>query len=267
VPRATRIPPAVRQLPVPRGPALRRLVALSVLLALVLGAWSWLRDSSLVRISTVTVTGVSSSEGTAVRAALTRAARGMTTLHVRKDDLRAAVSGYSSVAAISTQKDFPHGLAIEVTERAPVALVEIAGERIPVGAGGRLMRGVKPRRPLPVLETNKLGPGGRLSDPQARSEVAILAAAPEVLRHRVAKVSKGTKGLTLDVRSGPQLFFGGTTRLRAKWMATARVLAEPSAQGAVYLDVRVPERVAAGGLGTLPENAADPLGSDPQVQP
>jgi cell division protein FtsQ len=246
---------------------LRRIVALVVLLVLLAGGWSWLRDSSLVRVRTVTVTGVSSSQGAAVRAALTKAAKDMTTLHVRKDDLRAAVDGFSSVAGISTQTDFPHGLAIEVTEREPVALVEIAGDRIPVGAGGRLMRGVKPRSPLPVLETNKLGPGGRLTDPQALAAVATLAAAPEVLRHRVSKVFKSGKGLTLDVRSGPELFFGGTARLRAKWMATARVLAEPSAQGAVYLDVRIPERVAAGGLGTLPENATDPLGPDPQVQP
>jgi cell division protein FtsQ len=238
-----------------------------VLVALLGGAWIWLRDSSLVRVRSVTVTGVSSSEGAAVRRALIRAARQQSTLHVRQDDLRAAVAGFSSVADISTQKDFPHGLAIEVTEREPVAIVDLAGERVPVGAGGRLMRGVKPTRPLPVLDAHRLGPGGRLTDHDALAAVATLAAAPEVLRHRVNKVFVGSKGVTLDVRSGPQLFFGATSRLRAKWMATARVLAEPSAAGAVYLDVRLPERVAAGGLGTLPTTASDPLGADPQVQP
>jgi cell division protein FtsQ len=247
--------PVLARIPRPRGFALRRLVALAVVLVLLAGAWTWLRDSGLVRIRTVTVTGVSSSEGAEVRAALVRAARGMTTLHVREDDLRAAVSGFSSVARITTQRDVPHGLAIEVTEREPVAVVEIAGQRIPVGAGGRLMRGVKPR------------PSGRLTDRAALAAVASLAAAPEVLRHRVNKVFTGPKGLTLDVRSGPQLFFGGTGRLHAKWMAAARVMAEPSAAGAVYLDVRLPERVAAGGLGTLPQTSADPLGANPQLQP
>jgi cell division protein FtsQ len=225
------------------------------------------RDSSLVGIDAVSVTGVSSSEGAAVREALTKAAKGMTTLHVRQDDLRAAVAGFASVARISTQKDFPHGLAIEVTERQPVAVVDMGGDRIPVGAGGRLMRGVKPSRPLPVLQANRLGPDGRLADRRTLAAVATLAAAPEVLRHRVSSVSTTSKGLTLDVRSGPQLYFGALTRLRAKWMATARVLAEPSAAGAVYLDVRIPERVAAGGLGQLPENRSNPLGTDPQLQP
>jgi len=54
-------------------------------------------------------------------------------------------------------------------------------------------------------------------------------------------------------------------------MAAARVLAEPSAAGAVYLDVRVPRRVAAGGLGTVPQEAptANPQApeANPQPQP
>ena len=60
----------------------------------------------------------------------------------------------------------------------------------------------------------------------------------------------------LDLRDGPDLIFGDARRAAAKWAAAARVLAEPSAAGATYLDLRVPERVAAGGLGPVPE--ADP---------
>ena len=65
------------------------------------------------------------------------------------------------------------------------------------------------------------------------------------------------------MRAGPQLFFGTSARPLAKWMATARVLAEPSAAGAVYLDVRVPERVAAGGLGSAPTTPDTSLDLDP----
>jgi len=72
--------------------------------------------------------------------------------------------------------------------------------------------------------------------------------------------------------AGPQLFFGTSQRPVAKWMAAARVLAEPSSAGAVYLDVRVPERVAAGGLGVRPAVEADPLAPGavapiPEAQP
>jgi cell division protein FtsQ len=242
----------------------RLAAALAVLLALLLGAWLWLRDSSLVAVRQVTVTGVSSSQGAEVRSALTDAATTMTTLHVRQSVLDDAVRGFSSVASLSVHTDFPHRMTIEVTERRPIALVAIAGEDVPVGAGGRLMRGVRPVGPLPRLTANRLAPGGELTDPKARAAVAALAAAPQILRTRVARVFTGPKGLTLDFRSGPELFFGAAHRLDAKWMATARVLADPSAAGAVYLDVRIPERPAAGGLGTVPPDAIDPLMLDPQ---
>ena len=47
----------------------------------------WLRDSSLVRVRDVTVTGVTSSQEARVREALRRSALQMTTLHVHEDDL------------------------------------------------------------------------------------------------------------------------------------------------------------------------------------
>ena len=36
--------------------------------------------------------------------------------------------------------------------------------------------------------------------------------------------------------------------MRAKWTAAARVLADPSSRGAAYIDLRLPDRPAAGGL-------------------
>jgi cell division protein FtsQ len=239
-----------------------RIGGLVALASLVLGGgWLWARDSSLVAVERVEVIGLSSTEGDAVRRALETAARGMTTLHVREDELMEAVAHYPSVAALRAQADFPHGLSIEVTEREPIAEVDLAGDVVAVGAGGRLMRGVEPERKLPVLHATRLAPGDRLTDPEALEAVSVLAAAPEVLRERVKRIWSGPKGLSLDLRSGPQLFFGSAHRPVAKWMAIARVLAEPSSEGAVYLDVRVPERVAAGGLGTPP--TAESL--EPQV--
>jgi cell division protein FtsQ len=68
----------------------------------------------------------------------------------------------------------------------------------------------------------------------------------------------GSEGLTVELRDGPPLIFGTRDDAPAKWAAAARVLAEPSAAGATYLDLRVPGRVAAGGLGPVPqEGAAD----------
>jgi cell division protein FtsQ len=61
-------------------------------------------------------------------------------------------------------------------------------------------------------------------------------------------VYPGPRGLTAPLSNGPVLYFGGPERLRAKWTAVARVLADKSSAGATYLDVRLPERPAAGGL-------------------
>lgn len=244
------------------GRAWRAAAGLAAALIVLAGGWMWLRGSSLVAVERVEVIGVSSSEGDAVVRALETAARGMTTLDVREDELHEAVAHLTSVAGLRAQADFPHGLSIEVTEREPIAGVDLGGDVVAVGAGGRLMRGVEPTGRLPVLHATRLAPGDRLTDPEALDAVSVLAAAPEVLRERVKRIWSGPKGLSLDLRSGPQLFFGTSDRPIAKWMATARVLAEPSAAGAVYLDVRVPERVAAGGLGTAPADAT----LEPQVE-
>jgi cell division protein FtsQ len=255
--------PRPRHLPHPRVPV--RLLAALALAIVTAAAWMWLRDSSLVAVRDVAVTGVSSSQGAEVRAALTAAADDMTTLHVREDDLREAVRRFSSVAGLRVETDFPHTLRIEVVERRPVAVVTLGSQVIAVGAGGRLMRGVRPTSPLPSVTATRIAPGDRLSDPAALTAIGVLAQAPLPLRRRVSRAYRGKQGLTLDLRQGPQLIFGDASDAAAKWQAAARVLAEPSAQGAVYLDVRVPGRVAAGGLGTAPEPETDPLALTPQA--
>ena len=56
------------------------------------------------------------------------------------------------------------------------------------------------------------------------------------------------QGLAATLESGPKLYFGGGSRLAAKWGAAAQVLADRTSKGASYLDLRVPERPVAGGL-------------------
>ncbi len=254
-----------RALPAVRIPALPLRPILSLVAAVIVigGGWIWARDSSLVAVKQVEVIGLSTNEAPQVRRALATAAEGMTTLHFDRSVLNAAVADYPSVAGLRVQTDFPHGVSIEVTEREPIAEVDLAGDVVPVGAGGRLMRGVKPSTRLPVLHASRLAPGGRLTDPKALAAVSVLAAAPTPLRRKISRIWSSKKGLTLDMRAGPQLVFGTASRPEAKWIATARVLAEPSSAGAVYLDVRVPERVAAGGLGTAPTESEDSLALDP----
>ena len=234
------------------GPRLRvRLIAATLVLAVVCGgAYAWLRDSSLVAVKQVYISGLSSSDEAKIRTALKAAAMDMTTLHVRHEQLDAAVKPFPSVKSLTVTADFPHDLSIEVVERHPVAALETEGGRIAVGAGGLIMRGLRADASLPTVRAKSTGAGGRLTDERALAAVAVLAAAPRDLRERTMFAFYAKRGLTLHLEDGPRLIFGSERGSAAKWAAAARVLADRRAAGASYLDLRVPERVAAGGLPT-----------------
>lgn len=240
----------------------RRISAVAMVLVLLGGGFLWLRDSDLVAVRDVTVTGVSSNQETRVREALRRAGLGMTTLHVRRDELRAAASPYASVADLRAEPDFPDKLRIEVVERVPAALLVAGDQEVAVSTGGLLLRGVRPDDGTPVIAVRQLPIGARLDDPRVRSAVAVLAGAPPELRERIEEAGTGTRGTQLELRDGPDLIFGSPSRLEAKWMAATRVLADSSAKGATYLDLRMPEWTAAGGIGPVESATEAPPGDD-----
>jgi len=230
-----------------RRPPARAVAACACVLALLGGGWLWLRDSGLVAVDQVSVTGLSGTEAPRVRAALEGAARDMTTLHVRPDQLRTAVEPYPSIMAVDAHADFPHRLRIVVHEHVAVAALAAGSDRVPVAADGTLLRGSSTSG-LPVVAVAAPPPGDTLSDKRALRVVTLLAAAPPELRGKVSRVFAGPRGLTAPLANGPVLYFGGADRLRAKWTAAAHVLADRSSAGATYIDLRLPERPAAGGL-------------------
>ena len=234
---------------------LRGLAAIVVLAGLLAGGWLWVRDSGLARVTEVRVTGASTSDEGRIRAALERAARDMTTLHLREQALYDAVAPYPSVAGLRIDADFPRGLAVEVLEHRPVAALEVDGRRTPVSGGGIVLTGVQADRDLPSIRGKQV-PGERVEDARTREALAIADAAPQELLARGDRLWWGSQGLTMDMREGPPLVFGTRDDAAAKWAAAARVLAEPSAAGATYLDLRIPGRVAAGGLGPVLQEGA-----------
>jgi cell division protein FtsQ len=246
-----RRPPLPTRLP---HPPLRATAAFLCVLGVLGAMWLWLRDSSLVAVRSVTVTGVSGPDAGQVRAALADAARDMTTLHVKTGELRTAVDPYPTVLDVSTDADFPHGLRIAVHERNPIGAVVAGTQRVPVAADGTLMRTTS-SADLPEISAKALPGGSHASDPGVRHAVAVLSAAPPALRARVQRVYVGERGWTLPLRNGPVLYLGGSERLAAKWAAIVAVLADPTSTGATYLDVRLPERPAAGGLEPIPDPA------------
>ena len=232
-------------------PRLKRgaVVALAAAVLLTALYHLWFRDSSFARVEKVTIFGLSTSDAPRIRNALEAAARDQSTLNVSVADLEQAVASYPIVHSLSVTPDFPHGLTIDVVEHRPVLALVAGSRRIAVNAAGTLLPGVAATSGLPVIRLKGAPPQRELTDPHTLQLVRVLGAAPDALRRRLldARERRG-KGIVVRVRQGPDLIFGSAERAGAKWAAAARVLADPKAAGASYVDVRLPERPAAGGL-------------------
>ncbi len=229
------------------------------LLAALAVAGLWVRDSELVGIEQVSVTGVEGAEAGAIRGALIAAARDMTTLHVRTEELERAVESYPLVRRLSAEADFPHRLRITVNAHQPVAAVQIGGRRTAVAADGTLLRGNE-TDDLPSVGIRSTPPGDRIRDKRALGAVRLLAAVPRPLRSRVQRAFLGQRGVTATLDQGPKLYFGQASDLPAKWAAAARVLGDERTQGASYVDVRLPDRPAVGGLPPPDKDSTSTLG-------
>jgi cell division protein FtsQ len=239
-------------LALPRGVTARRLGIALAVLALLGGGWLLLRKSPLVSVEHVQIAGVQGVDAGPIDAALRSAARGMSTLNVNVGKLRASVGPYHVVRNLSVSTSFPHGLRIHVVEQLPVAAVSAGGAHTAVAADGvvlgpELLASERVQLPAITLVAGSPVPvGGYIENATARAELNALGAAPRVLLGWVSRVFMGSEGLTVAMRDGLSIYFGDATRPHAKWLSAARVLADPSSAGATYVDVRAPERPAAG---------------------
>jgi cell division protein FtsQ len=240
---------------------------LSVILAA--GYQFWLRDSSLVAVENVTVTGLTTKDADRLRSALTTAGRTMTTLNLDRAALDRAVAGHPVVRGLEVEAEFPHGLHVHVIEHQPAAMAVSDAGSVPVAGDGTVLRGLAVEGELPTVAVE--GPLGqdRLVDPDARGAAAVAGAAPALLRSRIDEVTRSSDddGYVATLRDGPELIFGAATRLRAKWAAAARVLADLDSRGASYVDLRIPGRPAVGGLAATTLAPVAPAGTDLGVAP
>jgi cell division protein FtsQ len=226
-----------------------------ILALLAAGYQLWFRNSSLVAVEDVSVGGISGPERGQVTAALEKAAGEMTTLSVDDDALRAAVAGFGTVAGITAEADFPHGLAIEVRERPPVLIATAGGQELPVASDGTVLPGVDVgEENLPKVPVEDLPAQGRLEG-DALAIALVLGATPEPLRPLIDAVTFAEpEGVQVTLRGGVPVYFGGSEAARDKWAAVAAVLASPKIDTLTYLDVRVADRPSLGGA-ALPATA------------
>jgi len=231
-----------------RHPRLRLalLVAILSTLLLTLG-WLWLRNSSLVAVRHVQVAGAQGPDAQAIESALVAAARHMSTLDVHPAALRAAVAPFPIVRGLQVSAAFPHGLRIRVIEQPPVAVLVAAGAHTAVAADGVVLGPALASASLPTLPGGAVPPAGqRVGSRSLLATLTVMGAAPDALAKDLVRAFNGPMGLTLVLRRNLLAYFGDESRRHAKWLSLARVLADPSSAGASYIDVRLPERPAAG---------------------
>jgi cell division protein FtsQ len=236
----------LRSRAIPR-PSPKVVVAVVAVVALGFGAWLWFRDSSLVAVKRVAVTGVTGPDAARIRDALETSARNMTTLDVNMGQLNTAVGPYPVVKKLQVSTQFPHGMRIHVVEENPVAEVQVGGRTIAVASDGTLLHDAATTAQLPLLQLRSSPGGTQLTAQDGLSLVTLLAAAPyQMLSHVSQASTSGAHGLVAQLRNGPSIYFGGADRLGAKWTAADAVLLSSGSAGAEYIDVSDPGRPVAG---------------------
>lgn len=233
----------------------------SVVLVLVVAlcawlGWMWYRSSSFVKVERVTVTGLGGPNVSRIRADLRGEALQMTTLNINISRLEAAVSQYAYVRRLAVTSEGAHGVVIHVYEQVPVATVQVGNQSEVVDGADRLLSSDTTHGQLPVIALAAAPEGSVVSAPGARAAIAVLAAAPYALLAHVANAtSSSAHGVIVQLRRGPQLYFGPSSQLEQKWTAAVAVLQNKNSAGASYIDVTDPQRPAAG-TGVSPKQTA-----------
>jgi cell division protein FtsQ len=230
--------------------------------ALLGGGWLLVRNSSLVAVEHVHISGVHGVGAREIRLVLDEAAKHMTTLNASTATLRHRLAGFAQVRGVHVSTSFPHTIHITVSEQLPVAVLSGSAGRTALAADGAVLGSAFATGQLPVID-GQSSSSQRVQGATTLSYLTVLGAAPGVLLKYVARAYTSPKGVTLAMRNGLLVYFGDDTRPHAKWLSLARVLADSGSAGATYIDVRLPERPAAGIAGEDSSSSAQVSGLDP----
>jgi cell division protein FtsQ len=214
-----------------------------VLTALGVAAWVvW--GSPLLAVSSVRVDGAGSLTADQVRSAA-GVAEGTPLLRVDVDAAAARVARLPQVASVQVTRGWPQTVVITVEERVPVAVVEQAGTRSLVDAGGVLFDTVTGEPPAGVVPLDVAAPGP--DDPATRAGLAALVELPRAVRAQVASVTaRSGNEVTLSLVDGTTVLWGTAEDSGEKadvLVALVGQLASGALEPATTIDVSVPSAV------------------------
>ena len=218
----------------------RYVIASVLLVGLVIGGIWLVFVGSFLTVQQVQVQG----ESLLTRQQILAAAQVPDGAHLVEVDLgaiRSRVGALAPVRRVDVSRDWPHGVLIKVTERTPVAVVEIGGRFHAMDADGVLFRDyLRPPPGMPrVVSSADI-------DSAALAEAArVIAALPAALAARVDHVAvAGLDQVSLAMRGGALVIWGSDAQSDLKAQVLTRLLTRP---GHTY-DVSVPgQPVTSGG--------------------
>lgn len=230
------------------------LLALVLAIGLAISWFTWLRDLPVFEIRDVRVTGLetlSTAEDQEEAAALTRTVTtslgGMTTLHVRQDELDRALARWPRVAGVDVSTEFPNGATARLDLREDGSVIGEGDTAVLVATDGTLLGPVGEGTGTLPLIGGEPPPDDRatLGGPRL-SQAIVLGSVPTEIRPFVDRSRIGEKGIEVELTNGLLLIFGDDTKPEAKWKAATTVIADPELAGAGYVDLTVPWRPAVG---------------------
>jgi cell division protein FtsQ len=230
-----------RRIAVNRDQGKRRLKRLTVALGVVavVVAAAVATQTPLLDVDRVRIDGVSHTDAADVRS-VGGIRHGEAMVGIDADRAAARVETLPWIDQATVARRWPGTVEIQVTERQPLALVEVAAGRAAlVDEDGRVLEVTRePPGGLPVVT----GVRGRVAEGEelgrdGRDALAILRAVGERLPDVVASVSGD---LDAALASGGEIRFGSTDDLDDKIVAVETVLADVDTACLALLDVRVP---------------------------
>ena len=214
-----------------------------VLVLLLLVGLLWLvYFSSFLAVKGVDVRGVHELSATEVRSAAA-VPEGQALARVDLERIRTRVQAIAAVRSADVSREWPDKVRIDVTERTPVAVVEIAGQLKGMDDQGVVFRDYAKAPPgLPRVQT-----GSETGSDALREAALVVGALPPDLAARVDHVEVETiDQISLALRDGRTVRWGSSSDSDLKAKVLAALLQSRPAQ--VY-DVSVPGQPTTSGGG------------------
>jgi cell division protein FtsQ len=207
----------------------------AALVLVLVGAGAWLLlFSSVLTVRDVAVTGNRTVSAVRVES-VAKAPMGHQLARADLDAIRARVETIPAVKSVSISRSWPHTIAIEVTERTPVAVVDRGAGLQAVDDAGVLF-GSYARKPddLPLVET---APGVK-SETLAEAARVVTSLRPDILALVERLEVESVDRIRLRLTDGRTVMWGSAEESAQK----AEVLAVLLERDAREIDVSVPGR-------------------------